>query len=129
VTNSISILLCAMAMTESGLDPRAYNHRERAVGMFQIRPAAVVDINRHFGTSYRLWDFRDSTLSAWAVRAYAHIYGAQTPEAIARTWNGGPDGAGEASTRGYWRKVKQAMVEIDPKSTSMNRQWGFRTKK
>jgi len=93
-------LLVAMMMIESNGDVSAWNASEGAFGPYQIR---------HYGTSYEIGDFRSVALSRWAVVHYGRMYGATTPEAIARVWNGGPKGASRRATLGYWKRVKGAM--------------------
>jgi len=108
-------------MVESGGDPIAWNPRERAVGIVQIRQLAVNDINHHYGTRYKLGDFYDVDLSRWAVGAYARIHKARTPEQIARTWNGGPQWRKKKATVVYWQKVRS---ELPPEAIRNGRKRG-----
>lgn len=103
-------LLSAMAHVETRHNPEAYNSREHAVGLFQVRQLAVDDINRKFRTSYTLADFyREPMLGAWAVWAYGSIYNAKTDFEFAVLWNGGPRGRQKKDALLYWQKVKERM--------------------
>ena len=44
---------------------------------------------------------------------YVDYYNLTTAEEIARCWNGGPRGANNLNTVGYWNKVKSELDEID----------------
>ena len=109
----IKILILAIAMRESAtLDSDAYNARENAVGVLQVRPCVITDINRRYGTDFKHKDMRDADKAAWVFRAYGKMYGAETPEQYARIWNGGPDGAEEQCTEDYWKAVKRNIRTI-----------------
>ena len=109
MTNLWSQLLFAVALVESGGDPRARNEGEGAVGLLQIRQCCVDDLNRVHGTGYKLRDFYDTRLSKWAFVEYGQMWGARTPEQYARIWNGGPRGCEKRGTRAYWEKVLTAI--------------------
>jgi hypothetical protein len=49
--NICPILLAAIIQVESSGNPRAYNQREDAVGILQIRRILVDDLNRIYGPS------------------------------------------------------------------------------
>ena len=108
---TMTMLLAAMCAVESGNNPEAYNAKENAVGILQIRELAVRDINREFGTEYELDDFYNPVLSRWAVLQYGKMWGADCPESFARTWNGGPKGMKKESTIEYWHRVKAIFRE------------------
>lgn len=100
------ILIIAIMQVESNMNTNAYNAAENAVGPAQIRQICLDDLNRQYCTEYRLSDFRNKALSAWAIIHYGRMYKAKTEEEAARIWNGGPDGAGEPETLKYWLRVK-----------------------
>ena len=107
MTNIIfAVLLSAVAMVESSNDPLKNNSKENAVGLLQIRQCCVDDLNRHYGTNYKLDDFYNPKLAKWAFVSYGRIYGAETAEEYCKIWNGGPRGMKKAATAKYWRKVK-----------------------
>jgi soluble lytic murein transglycosylase-like protein len=110
-------LLAAIAQVESGSDPNAYNEAEQAAGMFQLRPIYVKDVNRILNyDGYSLEDRYDPNKCVQMMCVYwAHYLNPDrigrypTYEDYARVHNGGPDGHKKASTRAYWKKVKDAM--------------------
>ena len=107
--------LAALAAVESGGDDAAVNEREGAHGRYQIRAAALADANRILCTSYTLDDCHDPAVAARIVRAYLGHYGAAlsapTPTALARIWNGGPNGYKRDATRGYAERFHRAYLE------------------
>ena len=83
----------------------------------QITPICIEDVNRLYGTHYRMldaWDRAKSEeiailyLSYWASKANAP----KTAELYARIWNGGPNGWKKQSTLKYWNKVKKQLKRI-----------------
>ena len=103
-------LYLALAEVESKGDPMAWNPRENAAGVLQIRPIMVDDLNRIAG--YRRWriDARwDPDYSRAMLGEYLDHYGAASYEEAARKWNGGPDGHTEEATVPYWEKVRKAL--------------------
>ena len=105
-------LFIAVCLVESGNDPDAVNQKEQAYGVAQIRQCCVDDLNRHYRTDFKLHDFTDPRLSAWAFHHYGLMYGAKTPEEFARIWNGGPDGAEQNCTLEYWERVKRRIEDV-----------------
>lgn len=107
--------LAALAAVESGGDDAAVNKREDAHGRYQIRAAALADANRILCTDYTLADCHDPAVAARIVRAYLGHYGANlsapTPTALARIWNGGPNGYKRDATRGYAERFHRAYLE------------------
>jgi len=113
----------AICTVESGGDPEAYNPKEGAAGIAQIRPVCLRDVNRIArlrGEEERFTgaDRHDPAAARrmWALyldhygKAYARRTGrAPTPEVYARIWNGGPTGWRKGSTRGYWRRVRAVL--------------------
>lgn len=101
----------AVAWTESRGDPRAVKRDENAVGMIQIRPIMLADVNRVLGKpKYTLADRLDpeKCWQMWRIIClYYHPNG--TPEQWARCWNGGPDWWKKPHTTDrYWSKVQAA---------------------
>ena len=107
--------LAALAAVESGGDDAAVNEREDAHGRYQIRAGALADANRILCTDYTLADCHDPAVAARIVRAYLGHYGAAlsapTPTALARIWNGGPNGYKRDATRGYAERFHRAYME------------------
>jgi len=113
----------AIAHVESRGDPHAYNPRDGALGVVQIRIVCVADANRlarlrGLDERFAPADRTDpaSARRLWAL--YLDHYGREyeksagrppTDEVYARIWNGGPQGWRKASTAPYWRRVRQAL--------------------
>jgi len=107
----------AVCRVESDFDLAAYNPREQAAGIAQIRPICLVDANRivcRLGGPVRTWTMADRYDPAKARAifvTYVTYYARdnQSPEAWARIWNGGPGGMTKPATLDYWRRVRAAM--------------------
>lgn len=90
ITNLVAII-AALALTESGNNPQAVGDGGRAVGILQMWPVQVREVNRILGRPiYTLADRRDPAkskdmcgvfLTYWAPRR-----GKITPEEIAGLW-------------------------------------------
>ena len=104
----IDTLLNAVMAVESNFDTMAYNEKENAVGVLQIRPIMVREVNRLLGEDkYTLKDRWNKTKSIEMFNVIrSHLKGA-TDEQIARTWNGGYNGKNIPQTLQYWIKVRK----------------------
>jgi hypothetical protein len=113
-------ILDAIRMVESGgRDDCADGDGGLAIGPFQIhevywRDAVAYDpsLGPAAGRSYqdcRRRDYAERIVRAymrrWAPRAWARV----DAETIARTHNGGPEGAAKQATLGYWRRVQRRL--------------------
>ena len=100
--------LLAVALVESGGDPCAIGDGGKAVGILQIHPIMVADVNRIMGQqTYSLADRRDVCKSVEMFVLYClHYWPHGGPEQWARGWNGGPNGPQQSGTEGYWHRVK-----------------------
>ena len=117
----MELLILAIILIESGGDPKAYNQREQAAGLMQIRPIYVQDVNRILGEDrYTLDDrwCREKSIEMFVIytRHYYNHYwrqiesmGMGEDEAKARIHNGGPRGWQKKATDEYWQKVKNVM--------------------
>lgn len=102
----------AVAWTESSGDPRAFNRRENAAGIVQIRPIMLRDANRIIG--YPKWSLADRfdveksyAMFRLVCRYYENKGGA---EQWSRLWNAGPDWRkNRAATDRYWAWVQAAL--------------------
>ena len=105
---AIDTLLNAVMAVESNFDTLAYNEKENAAGVLQIRPIMVREVNRLLGEDK--YTLKDRWSKAKSIEMFnvirSHLKGA-TDEQIARTWNGGCNGHKKQSTLKYWKKVKQ----------------------
>jgi hypothetical protein len=101
----------AICLVESAGDPLAVNATEHAVGIGQIRPIMVADVNRILGREkYTLADRWSVPKSFEVFKTYSLYYQPRgTPETWARNWCAGPDGYKQACSLPYWRKVQAAM--------------------
>jgi len=104
----IDTLLNAVMAVESNFDSMAYNEKENAVGVLQIRPIMVREVNRLLGEDK--YTLKDRWSKAKSIEMFnvirSHLKGA-SDEQIARTWNGGYNGKNIPKTLQYWIKVKQ----------------------
>jgi soluble lytic murein transglycosylase-like protein len=104
----IDTLLNAVMAVESNFDTMAYNSKENAVGVLQIRPIMVREVNRLLGENK--YTLKDRWNKAKSIEMFnvirSHLKGASDEE-IARTWNGGYNGKNIPQTMQYWIKVKQ----------------------
>jgi hypothetical protein len=105
---TLSNLISALIVVESGGNDLAIGDGGRALGPLQIHRAVVVDVNRITGSNYR-WEAMTNRVQARAVcEAYLKHWGkGKTTEEQARIWNGGPNGGRKQATEGYWRKVQK----------------------
>jgi len=105
---AIDTLLNAVMAVESNFDTMAYNAKENAAGVLQIRPIMVREVNRLLGEDkYTLKDRWSKSKSIEMFNVIrSHLKGA-TDEEIARTWNGGYNGHNIPQTMQYWQKVKK----------------------
>lgn len=101
----------AVCQVESSGNPSAFNKKEKAYGIAQIRQCRLNDYEHHTGISYKASQMVDSSLSRQVFYYYALQL--SDPQAIARCWNGGPQGLKKKSTLKYWRKVN-AIIQKSP---------------
>lgn len=131
----ISILISALIAVESGGRADAIGDGGRAVGVLQITPVCVQDINRFSTISYTLEDRANEWRSVEMCWRYLYHYGniykrdtgkEPTAEILARIWNGGPRGYNDEKTRRYWAKVqaelqRQGQARADGRTLSAHR--------
>ena len=104
------VLLPAIEEVESGGDSSAVG-ADGEVGILQIRPIMVEEVNRILGFSeYSDKDRLDPTASRQMFIIYSMHWATHwednSLEGIARRWNGGPRGHLKKATEGYWDKVR-----------------------
>jgi hypothetical protein len=105
--NPFKTLSLAVGIVESKNNPMAYNARERAYGIYQIRDGMLTDFNKATGRSYTLTDMYDISLSNKVFMWHCMKYHPTEIETIVRTWNGGPKGNVKESTKKYFEEVKK----------------------
>ena len=104
----IDTLLNAVMAVESNFDSMAYNSKENAAGVLQIRPIMVREVNRLLGEDkYTLKDRWNKAKSIEMFNVIRSHTKNATDEKIARNWNGGWNGHKKQSTLKYWNKVKK----------------------
>ena len=97
-----SKLMYATAMVETMMNPLAYNEKEHAAGIFQIRQVRIDEYNRLTGHNYTLKDVFDPAVSEKIFLYFASRIGPYRFEKIAKDWNGsGP------KTELYWKRVRK----------------------
>lgn len=102
-------LIAAIEMVESGGKADAVGDGGKAVGILQIQPVMVEDVNRILDEErFTLADRLDVGKSREMFRVYTEHYSAgRADEVKARRWNGGPRGERKAATLKYWQKVQK----------------------
>lgn len=113
-------LFCAMMAVETQCNDLAINTDENAHGIIQTRQLALDEVNKKYGTTYKLEDMKKRYMQVHVFLMYAKIHGEnpfdvdeKTAERIARKWNGGPKGMEKESTKEYWKKVQVEMEKQD----------------
>lgn len=114
---NLSALTAAIIAVESSGVLTAFNAAEQAHGPLQVRPCVIEDVNRMAGTAYTTSDCYDPQTAQRIQSIYTYRWltikgipaGMSLEEAVARTWNGGPNGPRKEATAGYWNKVKEEM--------------------
>jgi hypothetical protein len=102
--NPYECLWDAICEVETKGDSLAYNEREIATGIAQIRPILIRDYNERTGSQVSLAEMFSVSNSKIVFMFYAHKYQWFEIETIARKWNG----RGEKTTL-YWNRVKKQM--------------------
>ena len=110
-TKVIMSIIEAVITIESGGDLLAFNAKEEAVGVLQIRPIMLREVNRLVGyCKYKYDDRWNKTKSIQMFIDYQnHVNPNWNPELAAKKWNGGINGEMKASTTSYWYKVKRVL--------------------
>lgn len=111
IEESYDDIINALIQIESSGNDSAHHVLEDAVGALQIRRTMVRDVNRILKRQgsiemYKLKDRWDRQKSIEMFNIYRNHYNLNTPEKMARCWNGGPKGIYKPATIVYWNKVK-----------------------
>jgi soluble lytic murein transglycosylase-like protein len=103
-------LIAAIIHVESRGDSMAYNAGEDAVGVLQIRPIMVREVNRLLKENkYTLADRWNKSRSIEMFNVIKDHTTNPTNKILARNWNGGWNGYKKKSTLKYWQKVKRKL--------------------
>lgn len=106
----IILLLPILATVESNNNPSAIGDNGQAVGVLQIHPIMVRDVNRISGKAYTLQDRYSRVKSYEMATIYLKHYGKPNGEYLARLWVGGPDSNSQPATKKYWRKCESVII-------------------
>jgi hypothetical protein len=112
-SNSLLKLIDAIAQKESGGNPDAVNWQENAVGLLQIRPIMVLEVNRicsllKIDYDFELADRKNPAMSrrmALIYFSFCQQYFNLDFEQLARNWQGGIYGYRKVCTRQYAKDV------------------------
>jgi hypothetical protein len=97
----------AVCWVESNNNPLAYNARENACGIAQIRKIRLDDYNNRTHRSYSLRQVYDPKISKTIFMFYADKIGYNNFPRIAMSWNG----SGK-ETINYWHRVKKRLKSV-----------------
>ena len=111
----IDCLVEAIIQVESRGDSTAKGDRGWAVGVLQIWPIMVREVNRiqeKNGSDVR-YVYTDRLSVAKSIEMFhiwrEYYHSDSDWETIARCWNGGPSGSSHHRTKCYWLKVKKEL--------------------
>lgn len=116
----IENLIEALIQVESSGDSLAVGDTHLgspSIGVLQIRPVMVKEVNRILELQgceerYKLSDRKSRTKSISMFMIWKNYHHPlDSPEVVARNWNGGPLGYKRKSTYKYWVKVKKYLKE------------------
>jgi len=117
ISEKINILIPVLIQLESGGDCNAVGDGGKAVGILQIHPIMVNDVNRicenkpyeGMCISYRLMDRWNREKSIEMCYFYLLHYGRDehTFSDLARMWNGGPTGHTKECTKEYGERAER----------------------
>jgi hypothetical protein len=108
-------LLKAIAFIESSFNIEALSADSSGIGLLQITPVMVEDINRinqlrGNSTTYTLEDRLDPYKSIEMYYIFNDYYNHSHPEEIARAWNSGPKWYTKThKTDGYWERIQERL--------------------
>lgn len=106
------VLGCAISMQESSNNPLAYNEREQAFGIKQVRQGVLTDVNERYHLNYTLKDMYVPEKAHRVFVLYVTMYdSAYSYESAAKCWNAGPGwkhkkGKAKARVEHYWADVR-----------------------
>jgi len=113
----INRLINMIAFVESGHDVKCVNLKENAVGLLQIRPIMVKEVNRILGKNkFKLSDRFDKDKSIEMFKIYQKYYNPNFEyQKAAYLWNGGSNyskanKSKKIKLKMYWNKVKNVKV-------------------
>lgn len=104
----LKTLFSLICQVESSNNPKAFNSKENAAGIIQIRPVMIREINSLYGfEKYKLEDRWDVDKSFEMFKSFQEAFNPTFCfEKGSRMWNGGRRGHFKESTLVYWYKIK-----------------------
>lgn len=116
-------LVDSICWVESKNNPQAIGDNGKAIGIAQIQPICVHDVNRILKLQgkkiqYTLDDRKSISKSKEMMKVYLSFYGDRyvkktgkqpTNEVLSRIWNGGPNGWKVKATYAYYVKVTRRL--------------------
>jgi len=102
-------LFRAMAAVESSNNPRAFNSKETALGIYQIRPMYFLDAGVQ-GNHTQVYDptVARKVCERYFMRYEPKAFANNDIETLARLHNAGPNWRkNKSSTDKYWNKIKK----------------------
>ena len=111
---NLNILLLAIALEESSNNPEAYNKKEDAHGLFQIRQCVLDDVNHYYNRAYTSRSCYNPIIAYDIAIYYFGIYRSRinTIEDYARLWNAGPSFKRKGLSIAYGKRVRQKYNHI-----------------
>lgn len=101
------------ALQESSMNELAFNKKEKAIGLLQIRKPMVDEINQNTDFKLTHKDCWNKEISIKAFIAFQNEFNPEWDlELAARKWNGGRTGEKKRSTVKYYQEVKQKYNEL-----------------
>jgi hypothetical protein len=101
----------ATIAVESSNNPHAFNQKEKAIGIVQIRPIRLKDFNKRTGKHYKPIDCYNIKISKEIWSYYANKFPPNDYESISRSWNGKG-----RKTSVYWGKIKKHLKYLENKN-------------
>lgn len=95
----------AVCQLESRSNPKAYNKKEQATGIAQIRPIRLKDFNQRTGKEYTINDCFNVEISREIFMYYASKFNPDDVGNIAKDWN-------KCKNNTYWNKVEKIYNNI-----------------
>ena len=111
------IVILVFSKIESSYNPIAYNEKEGAGGLLQIKCVMLHHINKICKTNYTLQNCFDSLKSTQMFFHYQEYYSKELNiEQYARRWVGGDNGMNKRiSTQPYYERIRKEFIKVASK--------------
>ena len=113
----LTALLPFLIAAESQNDRFAIGDDGKSIGILQIQPDVIEDVNTEYGTHFTLEDRKNVRLSKQICYMYLKMYVKKkgyknvNVKTLVQIWNGGPDGPLKPSTEKHWKKVELEILK------------------